>query len=31
VIGDDIWTMSSSGMRVSDLNTLDRRAWVAFT
>jgi uncharacterized secreted protein with C-terminal beta-propeller domain len=31
VIGDDIWTMSSSGLRVSDLTTLDRRAWVPFT
>ncbi|MFN2562824.1 MAG: beta-propeller domain-containing protein, partial [Jatrophihabitans sp.] len=31
VIGDDIWTMSSSGMQVSDLTTLDRRAWVLFT
>jgi uncharacterized secreted protein with C-terminal beta-propeller domain len=30
VIGDDIWTMSSSGLRVSDLETLDRRAWVPF-
>jgi uncharacterized secreted protein with C-terminal beta-propeller domain len=31
VIGDDIWTMSSSGLRVSDLTTLDRRAWIPFT
>jgi uncharacterized secreted protein with C-terminal beta-propeller domain len=30
VIGSDIWTMSSSGLRVSDLNTLERRAWVPF-
>jgi uncharacterized secreted protein with C-terminal beta-propeller domain len=30
VIGDALWTMSSSGLRVSDLHTLDRRAWVPF-
>jgi uncharacterized secreted protein with C-terminal beta-propeller domain len=31
VIGGDIWTMSSSGLRVSDLDSLDRRAWVPFS
>ena len=31
VIGDDIWTMSSSGLQVSDLHSLHRRAWVPFT
>jgi hypothetical protein len=30
VIGSDIWTMSSSGLRASDLSTLERRAWVPF-
>ncbi len=30
VIGDDIWTMSSSGLQVSDMQTLSRRAWVPF-
>jgi uncharacterized secreted protein with C-terminal beta-propeller domain len=31
VIGDQLWTMSSSGLRVSDLHTLARQAWVPFT
>ncbi len=31
VIGSDIWTMSSSGLQVSDLQSLARRAWVAFS
>jgi uncharacterized secreted protein with C-terminal beta-propeller domain len=31
VIGDQLWTMSGSGLRVSDLHTLDQRAWVPFT
>lgn len=31
VIGDDIWTMSASGFRVSDLHSLARRAWVPFS
>ncbi|HZC69196.1 MAG TPA: beta-propeller domain-containing protein [Jatrophihabitans sp.] len=30
VIGDELWTMFSSGLRVSDLHTLDRQAWVPF-
>jgi uncharacterized secreted protein with C-terminal beta-propeller domain len=30
VIGDDIWTMSSSGLKVSDLHSLDRQAWIGF-
>jgi uncharacterized secreted protein with C-terminal beta-propeller domain len=30
VIGDSLWTMSSAGLRVSDLHTLDRLAWVPF-
>ena len=31
VIGDDLWTMSSSGLLVSSLQTLDRQGWVAFS
>jgi uncharacterized secreted protein with C-terminal beta-propeller domain len=31
VIGSDIWTMSSSGLQVSDLHSLTRRAWVPFS
>lgn len=31
VIGDELWTMSSSGLRVSDLHTLTRQAWVPFS
>jgi uncharacterized secreted protein with C-terminal beta-propeller domain len=31
VIGGDVWTMSSSGLLVSDLKTLDRQGWVAFS
>ena len=31
VIGDQLWTMSSSGLRASDLHTLDREAWVPFS
>ncbi|MDT4917171.1 MAG: hypothetical protein QOI15_2277 [Pseudonocardiales bacterium] len=31
VIGDQLWTMSSSGLRVSDLHSLDREAWVPFS
>jgi hypothetical protein len=30
VIGDQLWTMSSSGLRVSGLHSLDRQAWVPF-
>jgi uncharacterized secreted protein with C-terminal beta-propeller domain len=30
VIGDQLWTMSSSGLQVCDLHTLDRTAWVPF-
>jgi hypothetical protein len=30
VIGDELWTMSSSGLQVSDLQSLERRAWVPF-
>ena len=30
VIGDQLWTMSSSGLRVSDLHSLHREAWVPF-
>jgi hypothetical protein len=30
VIGDDIWTMSSSGLQASDLHTLAKQAWVPF-
>jgi uncharacterized secreted protein with C-terminal beta-propeller domain len=31
VIGDTIWTMSGSGLQVSDLQSLARRAWVPFS
>jgi hypothetical protein len=31
VIGDDIWTMSSSGLQASDLHTLSKQAWVPFS
>jgi uncharacterized secreted protein with C-terminal beta-propeller domain len=31
VIGGDVWTMSSSGLLVSDLDSLDRRGWIAFS
>ena len=31
VIGDDIWTMSSSGLLVSSLKTLNRQGWVVFS
>jgi len=31
VIGDDVWTMSSSGLLVSDLGSLHRRGWVPFS
>jgi uncharacterized secreted protein with C-terminal beta-propeller domain len=31
VIGDSIWTMSGSGLQVSDLQSLARRAWVPFS
>jgi len=30
VIGGDVWTMSSSGLLVSDLGSLERRGWVEF-
>jgi uncharacterized secreted protein with C-terminal beta-propeller domain len=30
VIGDQLWTMSSSGLRVSDIGSLSREAWVPF-
>jgi uncharacterized secreted protein with C-terminal beta-propeller domain len=30
VIADDLWTMSSSGLRVSDLRSLTQRAWIPF-
>jgi hypothetical protein len=30
VIGNDIWTMSSAGLQVSDIGSLDQRAWVPF-
>jgi uncharacterized secreted protein with C-terminal beta-propeller domain len=30
VIRNRLWTMSSAGLRVSDLHTLDRQAWVPF-
>jgi hypothetical protein len=30
VIGDQIWTMSSSGLQASDLHSLQRAAWVPF-
>jgi uncharacterized secreted protein with C-terminal beta-propeller domain len=30
VIGDDLWTMSSSGLQASDLHSLAKRAWVPF-
>jgi hypothetical protein len=30
VIGDDLWTMSSSGLQASDLHTLAKQAWVPF-
>ena len=31
VIGDQLWTMSSSGLQVSGLHSLDREAWVPFS
>jgi uncharacterized secreted protein with C-terminal beta-propeller domain len=31
VIGDELWTMSSSGLQASDLHTLARRGWVPFS
>jgi uncharacterized secreted protein with C-terminal beta-propeller domain len=31
VIGSQLWTMSSAGLRVSDLHSLDRVAWVPFS
>jgi hypothetical protein len=31
VIGGDVWTMSSSGLLVSDLQSLHRTAWVPFS
>jgi uncharacterized secreted protein with C-terminal beta-propeller domain len=31
VIGDQLWTMSNTGLRVSDLHSLDREAWVRFS
>ena len=31
VIGDDLWTMSSSGLQVSGLESLSRRAWIPFS
>jgi hypothetical protein len=30
VIGSSIWTMSGSGLAVSDLTSLHRTAWVQF-
>jgi uncharacterized secreted protein with C-terminal beta-propeller domain len=30
VVGSSIWTMSSSGLRASDLDTLAKQAWVPF-
>jgi uncharacterized secreted protein with C-terminal beta-propeller domain len=30
VIGDDLWTMSTAGLQVSGLHSLDREAWVPF-
>ena len=30
ILGNDIWTMSSSGLQASDLHTLAKQAWVAF-
>lgn len=31
VIGDELWTLSSAGLRASDLQTLHQQAWVAFS
>ena len=31
VIGDEVWTMSGSGLLASNLKTLDRVGWVAFS
>jgi hypothetical protein len=31
VIGNQLWTMSSAGLRMSDLHSLDREAWVPFS
>jgi hypothetical protein len=31
VLGDQLWTMSNSGLRASGLHSLDREAWVPFT
>jgi hypothetical protein len=30
VIGSQLWTMSSAGLQISDLHSLDREAWVPF-
>jgi hypothetical protein len=30
VIGSSLWTLSPSGFMVSDVNTLNREAWIAF-
>jgi hypothetical protein len=30
VIGNELWTMSSSGLKVSDLHSLASRGWVPF-
>ncbi|MFE3447634.1 beta-propeller domain-containing protein [Nonomuraea sp. NPDC059194] len=31
VIGDSLWTVSPSGIKVNDLNTLDEQAWIPLT
>lgn len=31
VIGDDVWTLSASGLAVSGLQSLDRVAWIPFS
>jgi len=30
VIGNELWTLSDSGLMVSDLESLTMRAWIAF-
>jgi hypothetical protein len=30
VIGDELWTLSDSGLMVSDLGSLTMRAWIGF-
>jgi len=31
VIGDDLWTLSGSGLMVSDAASLNRQGWISLT